>query len=118
MAHYRLQRLNLRGAWDGENKVRPWSSAYCHPHRALGPVCLDQGSDGEVRCVQEGHGRQAGPGLCLDPKILRTILVFSGTLNSGVKGRRKDPEASMRICSTLVETMGDPVPGRLKGLVI
>lgn len=88
----------------------PQSTGACLPRPGLGWT--------EVRCVQEGHGRQAGPGLCLDPKILRTILAFSGTLNSGVKGRKKDPEASMRICSTLVETIGDPVPGRLKGLLI
>lgn len=77
----------------------PQGTGACLPRPGLGWT--------EVRCVQEGHGRQAGPSwhsLC--------------TLNSGVKGRRKEPEASMRICSTLVETMGDPVPGRLKGLVV
>lgn len=47
----------------------PQGTGACLPRPGLGWT--------EVRCVQEGHGRQAGPGLCLDSQILRTILASS-----------------------------------------
>lgn len=115
MAPYEPQKArDLRGSWDEENKVRLWPSASCLPHRTLGPVCPDQGSDGlrsdvsgraMARAVPGSTGLEDCPGhsLC--------------TLNSEDRGKREEPQAALRICSALADTMEDPIPGRSKGLV-
>lgn len=81
----------------------PQGTGACLPRPGLGWT--------EVRCVQEGHGRQAGPGLCLDPQILRTILVFS--VHSEQWGQREDKGAG-GLYENLFNTGGFPVQEGLK----
>lgn len=96
VATYRPQRVL---GW-GEQKAREPPSGSCLPHRAPGRIYPDQGSDRQ-RSEVSGRPRAACPqhSLCTSQ-------------DSGDKGWRKDPQASMGICSTPADTVGDPVPGK------
>lgn len=88
MAPYRPQKLNLRGSWKEQG------TGACLPRQGLRRT--------EVRCVWEDHERQAGPGLCLDPQILRTVLrILCVPRTVGTEGGKE----AAGLCENLADTL-------------
>lgn len=89
----------------------PLLPAFRTGHRGLSAQIRAQTDRGQM--CPGGPWRQTGPGLCLGPQVLRITLGILCAL-PGQWGQReeKGTMASVRICSTLADNIGEPVPGR------